>query len=1202
MADQAERVILEAEETPVLEAVGRANTALDSFEKKSESSHGKVIRISDQTRTSVQRLIASLEKQAETYGKSGVEKLISQRDQLLQRYSREPQAIDAITKSYERMVAEQKKMESEAKFEGFGEKIKQFIESPLAGAKSAVTSLLTAMGPFGGAIAAGVTVLTGIALAGFEAAKSLGEYGVRIRDVELRTGLTAKEVGQFGFAARAAGQDTTIFERMMRGLSEAADDTSKEGEKARTTLQRIGVTMVDAHTGALKPTAQVLEEIAEGLNRLPAGFERDAAALALFKRAGVEAVPVIAELTENLDIARQKGYGPSEGDVKRFTEYQREVTEVEMAWERFTRSIKEPLAATVSVTFKWLGIASDMMTLPGKILGQKLFGGKPTADDIEMGETEGYGYGASMSRKAHSDEQAAIARNDQMVAAAKAATENGKQLETAEKKLAELESQLKTGVMPSVNAPVLKQIGEERQTIANIKARTEAAKELNEWQRQATEFEKKGDEAELTAIEKIYYQRDQLLKQAEKVKASESQVAAIRKSADQQADVLYKKNDEEFEKYAAKHEAEQRQKMIALMMPSKEQMKEWEEGFAAQERIEDIGVDAQREELKRRAAGATRMAELTSGTDTPAAMSQAQRQQELARKEEAAARQAYETKIDLAVQLAEIEAARISKEENAAKRTVMAAQAQKDLFTALAQAQDQFDEKQAQMQQKREQELQAQFDGLQKQAEKLIDVLFTKPAKFGKDLLNTIHSAVLKPITETLSGAAANVLHPIIYGADGKSGINGLLRGASKDSKDPVRASTDMNTAATMQNSAVMASLTAILAAGMGIAAPSLAGGTAGLPGVSVPSISAPVSVSGSTGVSVPVLSGHSEVSLPSIVTGGSAPTSTPSVGDMMSLPMGAHASGGMNPLATILGSNSKGGTSGLYSLFGKGGVTKALSNLKGTVWNQDAWNASDSNFWGGVQGVAKSPAAGAAGMMLATSGLFGSQRGTWTGSLEDTAGGALIGEQIGGPWGAAIGAAAGFTAGMTEKLLGIESPPRKAHDDIKSIYGVDIPQNSGTIKQVVQIAQSQFGGDIAVAVRSPSVRQLVMLYSEATGQKMPLSATTPYAGSLVEQGGNLYQQASYQDGQAHTYASNIPTLGGIASGTYPTPGGPNTSGGTGATYLSMNVSGSDAANFMTGQFVTPQFVTDQAMAAQYSSYGRTQQSANMQVPGLTVA
>ena len=467
MADQAERVILEAEETPVLESVGRANTALDSFEKKSESSHGKVIRISDQTRTSVQRLVASLEKQAETYGKSGVDKLISQRDQLLQRYSREPQAIDAITKSYEKMVAEQKKIDSEAKFEGFGEKIKQFIESPLAGAKSAVTSLLDRDG----------TLRwrdcgrrhrphrhRSCRVRGSQKPRRIrgANQGCGIADGPDREG--GQSVWLRGARGRPGHHDLRADDAWIVGGSRRYLEGRREG--ARTTMQRIGVTMVDAHTGALKPTAQVLEEIAEGLNRLPAGFERDAAALALFKRAGVEAVPVIAELTENLDIARQKGYGPSEDDVKRFTEYQREVTEVEMAWERFTRSIKEPLAATVSVTFKWLGIASDMMTLPGKILGQKLFGGRPTADDIEMGETEGYGYGASMSRKAHSDEQAGIARNDQMVAAAKAATENGKQLETAEKKLADLESQLKTGVMPSVNAPVLKQIGEERQTIA----------------------------------------------------------------------------------------------------------------------------------------------------------------------------------------------------------------------------------------------------------------------------------------------------------------------------------------------------------------------------------------------------------------------------------------------------------------------------------------------------------------------------------------------------------------------------------------------------------------------------------------------------------------------------------------------------------------------------------------------------------------
>ena len=388
---------------------------------------------------------------------------------------------------------------------------------------------------------------------------------------------------------------------------------------------------------------------------------------------------------------------------------------------------------------------------------------------------------------------------------------------------------------------------------AALDAVTKGAEQLKEFQRQAAEFEKKGDESELDAIGKIYYQRDQLLKQAAQVKASEKEIAAIRKSAEEQASVIYKKSWEEFEKYDEKQMAARSKRMLALMSPSKDQMKEWEEYFAAQEKIEDIGVQTQREEARRSAARSGRMAELTAGQETPVAMSEAEKRERADRKEVAAAQQAYQTRLDLAVQLAGIEAERISKEENAAKRSVLAAQAQKDLFTELALAQDQFEEKQAQIQQKRQQEIQSQIDGLQKQAERLFDVLFTKPKNFGKDLFSTIHAAVLKPVTETLGGAVANVVHPIIYGSDGRSGLSGMLRGTSQD---PVRVSTDMNTSATMQNSAVMASLTAILAASMGVAAPSMSGGAAGVPSISIPSISAPASASAS-------------LSLPTIIGGG---------------------------------------------------------------------------------------------------------------------------------------------------------------------------------------------------------------------------------------------------------------------------------------------------------------------------------------------
>ena len=424
MGDQAERVVLEAEDQ-VSPVVDQANAGLDSFEKKAESAHGKVIRITDQTRSSVQRLIASLEKQAETYGKTGVERLISQREQLLQRYAKEPAAIDAVTRSYEKMIAVEEKAARESgaakaakeaedalkkqteSIKSFGERIGQFIQNPVEGAKGALGSVLSTLGTFGVGVMAGATALAGFGIAALEAAKSLGEYGTRVKDAELRTGMTAKEVGQFGFAARAVGQDISIVERLMRGLSQAADENSKEGDKARATLQRMGI---DLHTaaGEMKPTSEILVEISEGLNKLPEGLQRDAAAMDLFKRVGVEAIPFMTELNENLRIAHEQGFGPTEADVRRFQEYQREVAQLETKWDALVRKFKEGLVITVS----WVGKGVDWFLNNVGTAGD---------DERERREEEqarqdaaavraAGGYGASMSRTAHSREMADLER------------------------------------------------------------------------------------------------------------------------------------------------------------------------------------------------------------------------------------------------------------------------------------------------------------------------------------------------------------------------------------------------------------------------------------------------------------------------------------------------------------------------------------------------------------------------------------------------------------------------------------------------------------------------------------------------------------------------------------------------------------------------------------------------------------------------
>ena len=133
----------------------------------------------------------------------------------------------------------------------------------------------------------------------------------------------------------------------------------------------------------------------------------------------------------------------------------------------------------------------------------------------------------------------------------------------------------------------------------------------------------------------------------------------------------------------------------------------------------------------------------------------------------------------------------------------------------------------------------------------------------------------------------------------------------------------------------------------------------------------------------------------------------------------------------------------------------------------------------------------------------------------------------------------------------------------------------------------------LSIAVRDPDVRKMLMLYSEATRQKMPLSATTPQSGSLAKMGGKLCLQATYVNGTPYTFQSNLPVAGGYSTGTYPTPGPMS---------RQVNVSRQGAAQFVAGQVVTPEFVQSQWSSAAAGSNGRLQNSAIIQQPELVIA
>jgi len=312
-------------------------------------------------------------------------------------------------------------------------------------------------------------------------------------------------------------------------------------------------------------------------------------------------------------------------------------------------------------------------------------------------------------------------------------------------------------------------------------------------------------------------------------------------------------------------------------------------------------------------------------------------------------------------------------------------------------------------------------------------------------------------------------------------------------------------------------------------------------------------------------------------------------------------------------GSTSSGTGSGFGGMLG--GFKSTLGNLKGLAGFGNISTDSMGGKWAtvGNQSISVDSLGGklkalsgsslvkggmfAGGMALAQNGLLGNSRGTALGALEGAAGGAAVGFSVGGPLGAAIGASVGLSIGIGEMIAGVESPRREAQRLVKQLYRIDI--NNGTADQIVSLAKQTYGGRVSIAVRSPEVRQMLGLYAAGTGQagSFPMSSSVAHGASLVQSGGQLFQGAMYQYGNAYAYQSSLPIYGGGAGvNSFGSPGG-NT-----PTMLSLNISGSDAARFMTGQYVTPEFVSSQQNEAWRGSSGRQQSAMTLNEPGSIVA
>jgi len=1115
--------VISLDDRPAQEAVKRTNAGLDDIERKTktvldrtgkewEVMGGTVVRVSDRSKTSLDRLLDSMQKQADMAGKSGVERLVSQRDQLISRWQKEQSAVDAITKSYEKLIAAEmtkgagdglKEMsaqaqESKASMALLGEEIGVRIPRHIRGFISELPGIGSAM-----SAAFSTLAIVGVITVIYEAIKKVLEFREALKQVE----------------------------EQPRKIEVAFRSLNSETQKINDELQRENIHLENS-IAKLEHKPQNL--LAEALN--DARINADELAKSLDKDA--ESLEKVIKENSVGWLGRIVMGRQGTGDIETWaTKYQSQINDINYTGSANVHAAATPDAAKDAQ--KAWNVALD------KVRNDAL---KQISAWITQAQTpQPAGKGTIFQQADNPEERATRLAMLKGIATQLSNQSDLAALRTQHQTLTGQHDALGGDNVNDLDAAMRAQ----RRELAGLGDDKFASLAAERQEAVNDALEKFKDKAGplVDLIKQVY--------DAKWVKEFNTENERTTKELDTQAKEWRRLTEE-----ADKHRESVNEKSMAEFTK------------ALDERGKAVAALA-KEYSKLKSTGATQ--ELAHdkrmigiGSSDPLAT--------------LAAQQA----LDYAAIEQRKQAALGSLSKDPTRAVMERANAEKQAANEVGELRYQWEEKVAELQ---HQELKT----LKHDTEGLWNTLLTKPQNFPKQLGSTVHAAVLKPITEGMAGITANVLKPIIYGADGQGGIAGVFKGAFGGAKqDPMKMATDMNTGATVQNSAALATLTAILAGAMGMAAPAVAA-PSGIGGISVPSISMPA-----PNVSMPSVSfggGGASINLGGWDQGG---------GSGGGAPLSSGGGGGSNPLAAIFGGGGRTGAATPPFLGGgstntAGGIAGILKNFKSIKWggltrsgptygtdeNGGDVQTGDGKITGvnGMLGAAMFTG----GTMLAQQGLLGSSRGTWGGVAMGTAGGAAIGFQQGGWLGAAIGGGIGALVGVGEKLAGVESPENEAKRLVKQIYGVSI--DTAMAKQIVGIAQQKYANHVSVAVRDPDVRKMLELYAQGTGQKFPMSATTPRGGSLAEQGGNLYQQASYVNGTPYTFQSSLPVLGGLGGGTYPSPGGPNTAAGGGSSFtINLN-----------GQPITPEFVADSALSAQGSAYGRTQQAANLNIPGLMV-
>jgi hypothetical protein len=137
-----------------------------------------------------------------------------------------------------------------------------------------------------------------------------------------KTGVSVEAITALDYAAKLSDVSTEGLTKALQKLSVAMFDAQVNGEEGSAALKALGVSATDVH-GQIRPTEQVLLDLADKFSAMPDGADKAALAVKLFGKEGLAIIPFLNQGREGIaalmEEAKRLGLVMSE-DVARASE------------------------------------------------------------------------------------------------------------------------------------------------------------------------------------------------------------------------------------------------------------------------------------------------------------------------------------------------------------------------------------------------------------------------------------------------------------------------------------------------------------------------------------------------------------------------------------------------------------------------------------------------------------------------------------------------------------------------------------------------------------------------------------------------------------------------------------------------------------------------------------------------------------------